>query len=235
MTTSLLAPVKTPFDPEGRLHFDEITHRYWLDERGNEAKALLSVTHVLEAGLQGTMGEEYWTQEARTRGKHIHQAILYHAEGDLAAESVSDLIRPYFLGYLKFIEHEHPETIFVEQRVFDEPLGYAGTFDLLVQLRGPNAHRDAVRPGVEVLDLIDVKTGGLPWWVMYQLAAYRRRILVAMKNVLVRSWALQLTARGTYRLCPMLSFPGVRSADSERDFLSILRVAQLKRLHARHV
>jgi len=222
------APVKTPFDPDGRLHFDANTHAYWLDQQ-QPRMPLLSVTQALQEGLAGTMGEEHWTEEARTRGSYIHQAILYHAEGDLAEDTLHESIAPYFQAYLQFLEDERPEILFVEQRVFDEPLGYAGTFDLLVKLRGRNAWTQHVGQRMEVLDLIDVKTGGLPWWVRLQLAAYKRRVHVAIKNVVVRPWALQLQKRGVYRLEPTFTFPGLRSADAERDFLSVLRTAQLKR------
>lgn len=212
------------FDPQGRLAFEPRQHRYVLDGR-QRPRDMMAVTKAIELAFEGTLGEEYWTQESRDRGSFTHQAILYHSQHDLDLNSLHPIVRPYFDGYLRFLGEYQPEILHAEQPVFDEALGYAGTFDLLCRLR---------RPGVVVsraleLDLIDVKSGTVPWTVGMQLAAYKRPVQLVYAGLLIRRWALNLRKDGTYTLDEVSRWKDAR--EHERQFLAALTVAQLKREH----
>lgn len=221
MTTTTAA---SRFDPHGRLLFAERQHQYFLDPRENR-RELISVTKTFEIALDGTLGEEYWTEEARLRGSHTHQAILYHSQRDLDVSSLHPIVAPYFAGYLRFVADCQPEILHAEQPIFDEPAGYAGTFDLLCHLNGPYR-----TPGAGVLDLVDVKSGTVPWTVGMQLAAYKRAVQLAYPGNFIRRWALHLRADGTYKLDEVSRWTDAR--DHERQFLAVLLTAQLKRQHA---
>lgn len=210
------------FDPTGRLRFLPEPHRYVLDR----TRDLLAVTKVFEIALAGTLGEDYWTEESRQRGSFTHQAILYHSQRDLNVDTLHPIVKPYFDGYLRFVADYQPEILHAEQPVYDEPVGYAGTFDLLCRLR---------RPGVVVsraleLDLIDVKSGTVPWTVGMQTAAYKRPVQLVYPGHLIRRWALNLRADSTYKLDEVSRWTDAR--EHERQFLAVYLTAQLKRAHS---
>lgn len=205
------------YDPHGRLSFDGATHRYTLDGQ----RELISVTTAIKEGLSGACGEEWWTEESRQRGSYVHEAILYHAEGDLDDSTLHPVVAPYFQQYLKFYDTMKPKMLAVERRIFDDKIGYAGTFDLLCELGGPHQVIDSPVP---VIDLIDAKTGFVPWWVRMQLAGYWRCIAAVHPNVVIRRWVLNLT-RTDYALIKVAT---PASADAA-DFLAIVRAAKLKR------
>jgi hypothetical protein len=207
----------TPFDPDGRLTFDAALHAYAVDGR-----PLISVTQAIKESLSGTLDEEYWTDEARLRGSYVHEAILYHSQGDLDESTLDPIVQPYFAGYLKFLAQYQPDIRHIETRVFDEAASYAGTFDLVCQLstHAPNT-----------IDLIDVKSGMVPWWVRLQLAGYRRLVQRVYPNHHICPWALHLREDGTSRLVPVwVGHVTLSNRRDEQDFLSILRTAHLRRI-----
>jgi len=188
------------------LAFDPLAHRYTLDGR-----ELIAVTQVLkEAGL---VDDRWWTDEACLRGRYVHEAILLHHEGDLAEDSLDPALAPYFTAYRQFLADTRFRAESVEQRVYHEALGYAGTYDLLGRFPTQT---------IGGWDLIDVKSGAVPSWVGIQLAGYSRAICNGTMKLL-RRWALNLQGDGTYRL--------VRCNDLNDDklFLSALAIAQWRR------
>lgn len=213
----------TGFDPSGRLLFDAKEHRYYLDAREHR-RELISVTKVFEEVLAGTLGEEYWTDRARERGSHLHNAILYLTQNDLDERSIHPDLQPFMGGVHKMFEDENPEVLHAEQPVYDEALGYGGTFDLLCRLRGA---RRSNAPNV--LDLLDAKSGSVPYTVGYQTAAYKRPIQLVYPGFVIRRWAWHLKSDGTYRLDEISRWPDAR--DHEKDFCSLLRSAQIRRRH----
>lgn len=223
MTTATAAPVS--FDPLGRLTVDKEQHEYWLDVVTNQRRKLVSVTQSFTEALAGTLGEEWWTQLARDRGSRLHDAVLYAAQNDLDVASMTDELQPYAKGLLGMFEEERPDVIAAEEAVFDETAGYAGRFDLLCRLRGPRRAASA-----NVLDLLDAKTGAIPWTVGMQLAAYKRPIALLFPGYVIRRWAWQIKNDGTYRLEEVSRWKDAR--DHERQFLAVSLTAQLKRLHS---
>jgi len=219
--TSAIAPASI-FDLDGRLRFEPEPHRYALDGR-----ELMGVTQAIGLALAGTLGEEHWTEEARLRGQYVHEAILLHSQDDLDELTLHPLVAPFFSAYLRFRAERRVEVLHLETPIYDEEYGYGGTFDLLGRLLDEPVVAFAGRP---VLDLIDVKSGSLPYWVRWQLAGYRRPIQRAYPDALVRPWVLHLRADGTYRLVPAWAGHLVLSnRRDEQDWLSILRVACIKR------
>lgn len=158
MTTAAVAPVV--FDPQGRLTVDHEHHLYYLDVLTQQRRALISVTQTFTEALDGTLGEEWWSDFARDRGSHLHTAVLYAAQNDLDVCSLKDELQPYAGGITGMFADEHPDIIACEQPIFDEVVGYGGQLDLLCRLRGP---RRCAQPNV--LDLLDAKTGAIPWTV----------------------------------------------------------------------
>jgi hypothetical protein len=182
------------------LTFDVATHRYALAGR-----ELISVTQALtEAGF---IDSRWYTEDAARRGTAVHAAVeRFHATGAVA---VDDETAPFFDAYLAFQQEAGFVIDGAEERVCDPACGYAGTLDL----RGRFARFTA---GV---DVIDIKTGAVPVWVGYQVAAYARLV----DGLPRRRWVLQLRADGTYRLEPLTA------RTDERVFLAALLVAQAKR------
>lgn len=188
------------------LQFDEAQHRYRLGER-----ELLSVTNLLtEAGL---IDKRWFNEEAALRGTYVHAAVVMHHDGDLAEESLDPVLQPYVAAYFKFLAESGFVLDAIEERVFDEALGCAGTLDLrgLFPDTPPN-----------VTNIIDIKTGNIPSWVGWQTAGYAR-MLPASVQPSRRRWALNLRADGTYRLEPL------KTRTDEQVFLSALTVVQAKR------
>lgn len=188
------------------LAFEPIRHRYSLGTR-----ELVSVTQALaESGLIDT---RWYTEDAAIRGTYVHAAIVLHHDNDLAEESLDPGLRPYFDAYRFFLDHSGFQVEAIEERVFNEALGIAGTLDL--RGRFPDTPPTAT-------NVIDIKTGCLPMWVGFQTAGYAR-MLPAGLPPLRRRWALNLQADGKYRLEPLTK------RSDEGVFLAALTIAQAKR------
>lgn len=207
----------SPFNPSGRLVFEKTTHKYFLAP----GRELISVTQAIGIAFEGTLHEEFWTEESRARGSAIHEAILFHAQHDLDTSSLNPLIRPYWEGAEQFFRDERPEILHAEEPIYDEIAGYAGSFDLLCRLRGLRKAASS-----NTLDLLDAKTATVPWTITMQLAAYKRAIQRAYPDCVIRRWAWQLRPNGTYDLEEVSRWADHRS--HEGDFLAALRVARMK-------
>lgn len=182
------------------LQFEPVAHRYTVGDR-----ELISVTQVLtEAGF---IDSRWFTESAAVRGTAVHAAVqAFNGSGVVPTD---DVVAPFFDAYLAFQLEAGYVVEMSEERVFNPLLGYAGTLDLRGRfVKYPTG-----------IDLIDIKTGMVPSWVGYQTAAYAR----LLPDRIIRRWALQLRADGTYRLQPLTG-----PAD-ERVFLAALTVAQAKR------
>lgn len=94
-------------------------------------------------------------------------------------EPLSDITDFMVAGFLAFVSDFNPRFLATEMAVYNQPLGYAGTLDMMVALDGywMNDAGDKViaRPGRTLLPVVDAKTGKSPegTW-KEQLAAYRR-------------------------------------------------------------
>jgi hypothetical protein len=145
------------------LHFDREKHVYTLQDEPESpwnGSRLLSVTEVLRQ--VGFVDPQWYTDEARERGRRVHRATeLLDTEG-LDWSSV----RPRELGYVKAWERFVDETGWVSREVelpvHSSLYGHAGCIDRI------GFYRDDAT--VEVVT--DIKSGGLPKWVPFQVGGY---------------------------------------------------------------
>jgi hypothetical protein len=151
--------------PISRLTFDEETHTFYFD-----GERVPSVTEILKSagtynydaagsGAGYSIPEEV-LENARDRGKEVHEATQLDDEDDLDEESLSEDVLPYLDSYRAWRRDMGFKPELIEQPVFDEQLRYAGICDRA----GYIDHQHVV---------VDIKTvGGLKIWHSKQLAAY---------------------------------------------------------------
>jgi hypothetical protein len=164
--------------------FDEAKHEY----RKPDGTRLPSVTEILKplyADLRFVKQDLLdWKSEV---GVAVHKAIELYTLKQLDLESIDDIVRPYFVQFVKFCA----DTGFVpneaEVRV-SSLFGYAGTLDLIGVLNGRKV-------------LVDIKTtAALSPAVALQTAAYATAYNSANEHAPVRRrYALRLTPE-LYRL-----------------------------------
>jgi hypothetical protein len=169
-----------------QLRFDEPSHTYWLGER-----RLPSVSEVI-APVQSFEGiPEAVLARKSAIGKAAHLACQFIDEGDdVDPESLDPVVAPYVEGWRRFIAENKPEFHVIEEQMFDEALGYAGTPD-----------RVAIMHGSEwVLDIKTVVT--ISQATALQTVAYRKLVAPKAKTrePLIKRGAIQLTPDGRYKL-----------------------------------
>lgn len=182
-----------PHTKEGQSVTRDVDHRYWT-ETGRE---LPSVTSCLRL-LANENETRYYTAESRQRGSDIHQAIADHWKGQIPV--LSDAAAPYWPQLMIFLRESGFIVESAEEIVADLAVGYAGTYDFLGWLAQYG------RSSTEI-DLVDVKTGGVPRQVWCQTAAYARPL--RSRYGVIRRWCLQLTPE-RYRLVPLNVQPSGR-------------------------
>lgn len=184
------------------IDFNPETHQYSLDGR-----TIPSVTQVLhEAGI---VDGQWYTEFGALRGNYIAQATAMFDEGDLDFESLDPQLSPFVAAWAKFRRESGfvPESI--EEQVFDDLYGYAGTLDRRGIFNG--------RPAI-----IDIKRGSCPAWHGLQTAAYARASRIAG----CRRFCVHLRDNETY------SVNEHRDPNDEAVFLSALAVVNWKRRNA---
>lgn len=181
--------------------FDKTLHRYTLN--GSE---LISVTKALN--LAGLIDDRWFTDEARDRGRAVHDAVLFHIQDDLVYESISPIALPYFKAFLKCEKEENLKYIInlCEKPQYSlEPL-YSGMPDIICYSRG--------RPWQ-----LEMKTGS---WetAAYQTAAYDH--FDDIRYLFAQRFCLRLFPDETYKL--------IRFTDPNdfNVFCSALNIAKLK-------
>jgi hypothetical protein len=123
------------------------------------------------------------------RGSYVHQAI---ALGDALDESSIDPAwAGYYYAHRTWLRDSGAVIVCAEQLVWNEILGYAGTMDALVRVRGENY-------------ICDWKSGGVPSTVGLQTAAYKHAYMHMSQGAPgnaghLRRACLQLKEDGTYR------------------------------------
>ena len=138
------------------------------------------MTDILkEAGLIDTA---FMTEYHRDRGSAVHLAIALLNEDDLDEGSLDEDVARYMPAYKAFIREVKPEIEQSEVAVENKALGYCGTADSIIRIRG--------RRGA-----LDHKCGGPSPWHQLQLAGYTG----CFPDPLAR-WNLYLRPDGNYRL-----------------------------------
>jgi hypothetical protein len=101
-----------------------------------------------------------------------------HLEGALYDdEPIEDVTDAMVTGFMQFVADFSPQFLASEMPVYNQPLGVAGTLDMIVALTGYAivGGQPIAAPGAVLVSCIDTKTGANPegTW-KEQLAAYRR-------------------------------------------------------------
>lgn len=164
--------------------FSEARHEYRVNGR-----VVPSVTQVLSL-LQdfGAVPAEVLARAAEF-GSHVHQAVHLWNERQLDEGALDPALAPYLADWKAFLADTGAEVNQSELRLAHPILGYAGTLDSIVGMKGKNV-------------LVDVKTGVVPRTVGPQTAAYAELVQVRHKSFRVqRRLCVQLTGEG-YRLHP---------------------------------
>ena len=189
------------------LAFDAETHTYRLDGR-----VLPSVTQILKGA--GLIDATWYTDESRTRGSYVHAAI--EMGDDLDLDTLDPVLVPYVQAWQTFLTQTGACGFVKEQRIVDQTVGYAGTFDALLVL-----------PGQRGTTLIDVKTGACPSWAPLQLAAYARAVVLGLDddNLPLHRAVLELRADGTFRF---IQIPTNQYREDDKTWLAVVRVFQWK-------
>jgi len=160
------------------LVFDPERHAYILDGR-----VIPSVTQILTA--EGIINGQWYTEDGRQRGGHVHLALRYLDEGRLDEDSVTDEVRPYLEAWGRFLSETGFICLQIERPFVCEALGYAGTPD-----------RVGWMDGGKILSVIDIKTGSPEPWHALQTAAYA----VGIGKRMAKRWSVYLRNDGNYRL-----------------------------------
>lgn len=158
------------------VEFKAETHEYFFNGR-----KVPSVTGILkEVGL---IDDEWFTEEARERGKAVHAATELLDRDDLDWDSLHPKIEPYVKAYQNFKKDTGFIPELIEHRVYNHDYNYAGTLD-----------RTGIFPNGEKV-ILDIKSGPISGWAALQVAAYDYCLAQARQRM-----ALQLKNDGTYKV-----------------------------------
>lgn len=139
-------PAQLTFEPEG--------HTYRL--AGLEVPG---VTQVLELLEDWEKVPRHLLEAARLFGQHVHEACALLVRGKLDWASLDPALVPYLEGAQRFLRESGVKVIASELRIAHKTLRYAGTLDILGEIRGQTG-------------LFDFKSGIVPRTVGPQTAAY---------------------------------------------------------------
>ena len=112
------------------LEFEPGPHRYRID-----GKVVPSVTEILRPLVDLSRVPIGILEQARERGKAVHEACDLYNRGELDEDGIAalpDPVRVRFESYRKFLADTDAHPIASELRVGSRRLQYAGTLDVLV-------------------------------------------------------------------------------------------------------
>lgn len=163
--------------------FDEAAHIYYLGDR-----VLPGITGILKDC--GYIDTTYYTEQARTRGTHVHRAIQYLNKGTLDWDSLADEYMGYVMAYEKFRADWNLKLDLFEEPLHHPDLLFGGTPDMV----------GTVLDGIPAI--VEMKTGDVPRWAALQTAG--QELLVQAKiprepGFRYRRWGLKLNKDGTYK------------------------------------
>ena len=180
---------------DSALRFDEAAHAYYLGEQ-----RLPSVTQVLAQLEDWSKVDPVALELARVRGTHIHRMVELDVHGNLDEESLAPEYHGYLRQWRRFLAEMRFKPILAECRVYDEYIGYAGTFDLAGTL------------GTRFM-LVDVKSGLVPRTVPLQTAAYLNAAICLRKLPASTERAALRLHEDSYRFFPIESPYGADLGD----------------------
>lgn len=136
------------------MKFDPITHTY--TENG---RRLLSVTEILRRGGLAPLPPVADLEWYADRGTKIHRCCELLDRNELDWSSVDPRIEGYVQAWAAFRDETGFRPKAIEKPIQHKDLGYAGTPDRTGFLN-------------RIPAVLDIKTGAIPDWTRYQLAAY---------------------------------------------------------------
>ena len=173
------------------LTLDEATHTYRLGDR-----VLPSVTQIT-ATIAPLFGSPRGVLEAKADlGTAVHLATQFYDEGDLDRDSLPAVVLPYLDAYVRFRQETGFKPIAVEEKVFSELYGFAGTLDRVGEFTKLKGGRRASRAIVDLKATYRILPASGPQTAGYQYAWNERR----PSKKADRRFVLQLKADQTYRL-----------------------------------
>ena len=185
------------------LTFDPDKHEY----RWNNV-IVPSVTQILSPMLDFSMVNPEVLKRAQELGTAVHRATELYDKDDLDIDSLSDELKPYLSGWIRFKNECSFEPATIESRLFHPLHGYSGTSDRTGLVRGRMA-------------VLDIKKMATPGPVIgMQLSAYQALHSLDGPKILDR-YALGLRPDGTYRMVPYkdpLDFPAFLSLLTLRNW-----------------
>lgn len=192
------------------LVFNEERHEYSMDGR-----RIPSVTQLLAPLVDYSVVPKDVLERAQALGTAVHRMTELHDNDDLDEDSLSDELRPYLKGWIKFRAECQFEPVTVEHRMFHSLYRYAGTSDRTGVIKGRLAVVD-----IKKMMVLGPHIGP-------QLAAYEKLHQAEGLNVLDR-FALGLRPDGTYRLQPF------KDPLDWQCFLGHLTIRNWKEKHEHH-
>lgn len=165
------------------LAFDEPSHTY----RWN-GRVVPSVTQVIGHLMDDKLRfiDRDTLALAREKGIAIHKTIELHATGRL--KKCPTWIEPMLAAWEKFVERNSFRLVVAEYRVYHDGMGYAGTIDLVGDVKG-------------VPSIVDLKRTFLAGRVTgLQTAGYKRAWNQCDPRHIVNRYALVLGADGEPKL-----------------------------------
>ena len=139
-----------------------------------------NVTSILKQA--SLVDDRFFNDAACERGKDVHLATALYDNDDLDDDSISDTIRPYLDGWIRFRRESGFVPDMVEQIVWNETHRYCGTLDITGRMNGVNW-------------LLDKKSGIAQPATAIQTSAYSE----CLDDHYSRG-AVELHADGTYKL-----------------------------------
>ena len=192
---------------QDEFNFDEQTHTYYLN-----GLKIPSVTKVLQdAGLVKFFGNA--TENSRKFGDAMHLMTHYDDLGTLDVRSLDNNLKPYLLGYRKFLQKEKIVIIESELRGYSKKYLFGWTLDKV-----------GIKNGVKTI--IDLKSGVInKLAVNLQTAAYK----IGYNEYHKKDKAVK---RGAVQLLPN-DYKYVQFDDKtdESVFLAFLTTMNYKKLH----
>lgn len=166
----------------------EDTHRYFLS--GQELTGVTNALEVVGITDFSKVPPEI-LERARLIGDHVHALAKLYALSDLDESSVDPRLEGFFNSVNKFFSDRVKKVLYVEAKVFDLGLGYAGQLDIVYL-----SHQDKV-----CLDDYKTSRSAHPA-ARLQTAAYRRPFEILYKVKVHERAGVYLDGAGDYERVP---------------------------------
>jgi hypothetical protein len=174
------------------LTFNDEDHSYWWGKR-----RLLSVTQILK--MAGLIKTGFFSDEAALRGTYVHLAAQLLDDGKLDESTIDPAIAPYLDAYRQFLTLCKPKWTYIETRLADPDVGFAGAVDRVGTLLVGKKRKTCV---------VDLKSGSTAPFHAIQTAGYSALVVrdrlkhgAAISHaVKIGRVAVYLTKKGTFTM-----------------------------------